>query len=234
MKMWKFHSSGMQMIYAQYQLGNKKLIAFLKVHKRLILTSFLMGVIWIAIESSTSSWLTYTIPIYIFSTTPILILWRYVESDLKNLHSLIGFGNILYSRTSIFCSQIKISISTFFWNNQGIVSFPWLFIKRAILFEKFYAALTREFFFITRQTSLNPYLILDHYLLRIMMFQDCKMKRLLHSKLCSIDHFFIVAVCRLSSSSSLCSSSRRVFSLLLSNFFHSNGLSPKRSSRVRA
>ena len=114
MKMWKFHSSGMQMIYAQYQLGNKKLIAFLKVHKRLILTSFLMGVIWIAIESSTSSWLTYTIPIYIFSTTPILILWRYVESDLKNLHSLIGFGNILYSRTSIFCSQIKISISTFF------------------------------------------------------------------------------------------------------------------------
>ena len=107
MKMWKFHSSGMQMIYAQYQLGNKKLIAFLKVHKRLILTSFLMGVIWIAIESSTSSWLTYTIPIYIFSTTPILILWRYVESDLKNLHSLIRFGNIL------FCSQIEISISTF-------------------------------------------------------------------------------------------------------------------------
>ena len=149
-----------------------------------------MGVIWIAIESSTSSWLTYTIPIYIFSTTPILILWRYVESDLKNLHSLIGFGNILYSRTSIFCSQIKISISTFFWINQGIVSFPWLFIKRAILFEKFYAALTREFFFITRQTSLNPYLILDHYLLRIMMFQNCQMKRLLHSKLCSIDHFF--------------------------------------------
>ena len=137
MKMWKFHSSGMQMIYAQYQLGNKKLIAFLKVHKRLILTSFLMGVIWIAIESSTSSWLTYTIPIYIFSTTPILILWRYVESDLKNLHSLIRFGNNLYSRISIFCSQIRISTSTFFLNNQGIVSFPWLFIKRAILFENF-------------------------------------------------------------------------------------------------
>ena len=49
-----------------------------------------------------------------------------------------------------------------------------------------------ELFFLIRH-YLIP-LMLDHYLLGIMMFQDCKMKRLLHSKLCSIDHFFIVAV----------------------------------------
>ena len=103
MKMWKFHS-GMQMIYAPH-LGNKKLIAFLKVHKKIDSNKFFNG------GNLDSYWIVNLfladLPIYIFSTTPILSLWRYVESDLKNLHSLIRFGNIL------FCSQIEISISTF-------------------------------------------------------------------------------------------------------------------------